>query len=355
MILRQATSADKPAISDFLRAAYGARSEFKFPQRWEWAFEQNPFLASAAPPVWIALAPDGRVIGQSAALVEPLVVAGVEVRAGWGVDFYVLPEYRGQGIGTRLQAANNQAQEVFISLSMTDTAAQIKRELGLRPLQPVGLYTRLLVHDPDSVAETLGQKLPWLPEPVRKWTAPAAARLLTRRDTPRPSQPSSRLTIHRAAGFTEAFDRLWEQISPAFSALVRRDARYLTWKYRHQPHVHYEILTALRAGDLAGYAVLRRARPPERNAGILADLFAHPEDEETVRLLIAETLAEFFSRRVTYASAASSVPAFRRLLEQAGFKLSRTITPLAHASFPLPETGWLFSRGDHDWDQYPLA
>ena len=60
--IRQATLADKAAIFDFLRIAYARGSEFKFPDRWEWAFERNPFVEGL--PIWIAIAEGGAWSGR---------------------------------------------------------------------------------------------------------------------------------------------------------------------------------------------------------------------------------------------------------------------------------------------------
>ena len=355
MQIRKATYTDKPAIFEFLARAYAGRSEFKFPERWEWAYEHNPFLAGDAPPVWIAEAPDRRVIGQSAALIEPLVVNGREHRVAWGVDFFVLPEYRGQGIGTRLQAENNAAHAIFMSLSMAAQAAAIKERLGLAPLPEVHVFDRLVHHDPDSVADTLNQRLPWLPAAASKALAPPLARLLTRRDRPAPVRTDPTIEIRRMSGFTEVFDRIWETVGSQYRALVRRDARYLNWKFRDQPHVRHETLTAYRQGDPVGYLILRRARPPERNAGILVDLFTAPEDAAAAEALLAEGLRFFADSGVTFIRAAASVRLYRQLLKGMGFKIVKTVTPLARAPFQLPGDGWLLGKGDHDWDQYPLA
>ena len=40
--VRRATILDKPAIFEFLKLAYGEAGLCKFPERWEWQFENNP-------------------------------------------------------------------------------------------------------------------------------------------------------------------------------------------------------------------------------------------------------------------------------------------------------------------------
>jgi len=357
--IRQATLADKAAIFDFLRLAYAGRWEYKFPHRWEWAFERNPFWEGEGLPVWIAV--DGpRVVGQSAALVEPLVIRGREYRVGWGVDFFVLPEYRGQGIGTRLQAANNAGHEVFMSLSMARSAAVIKSRIGLRPLPPVPVFTRILRHEPDSVLRTLAARTR-LPAGLLRLCGAhrlAAGVLHVRdgfRDRVRRPRPVPGVELIPVEVFTEEVDALWQAVSPHFAALVRREAEYLNWKFCQQPHMRHQKAIARREGEVCGYVVFRRARPPERNAGVLVDLFARPDDEGTLCALAGYALARLREQGVSYVTAASSVPAIQACLLALGFKQSGAAQPMVRAGVDVPQQGWLLGKGDHDWDQYPLA
>ena len=39
--------------------------------------------------------------------------------------------------------------------------------------------------------------------------------------------------------FRPKFSELWERLAPKFDFAVRRDARYLNWKYIEAPHVRY--------------------------------------------------------------------------------------------------------------------
>jgi hypothetical protein len=119
--------------------------------------------------------------------------------------------------------------------------------------------------------------------------------------------------------------------------------------------MRHDIFGAYYNGRLSGYMILRRSRPPERNAGILADLFAHPDDQELISAMIDHAVDRFFKQQVTFMSVASSVPLVCENLENRKFKLTKNITPLARAPFQLPMDGWLLGKGDHDWDQYPLA
>ncbi|MCB9134198.1 MAG: GNAT family N-acetyltransferase [Anaerolineales bacterium] len=349
--IRQATLADKPALFAFLRQAYPDRWQYKLPERWEWEFERNPFVRGPLP-IWIALDGD-RVVGQSCALVEPLIIHGQEHRVGWGVDFFVLPEYRGQGLGTHLQQANNAGNEIFMSLSMAQAAAHIKSKIGLSPLPPVPVWMKIIHHDPSSVLNTLTERTK-LPEPLLRASGlpRLTASLLTARTARRDRKmiPPARGALTPVVTFGPAVDDLWARVSGQFSALIRRDAEYLNWKYVQQPHVQYERVLAPN-----GCIIFRRARPPERNAGLILDVFADPKDTDTLRTLLGHAIQRLTAQGVTYILTASSLPAVQKILAAWDFKQTKTVTPMIRANIPVPQEEWLLGKGDHDWDQFPLA
>jgi len=356
--IRQATLADKPALFDFLRLAYLDRWQSKFPERWEWEFEHNPFLRGNDLPIWVAVDGD-RVVGQSCALVEPLVVHGKEYRVGWGVDFFVLPEYRGQGLGTRLQQANNAGNDIFMSLSMAASAAHIKSNIGLQPLPPVPVFTKIIHHEPESVLQTLAKRTK-LPEILLRGAGlhHLGAGLLTardaRRDRGRIILPAGGVELIPVQQFGPEVDDLWARVSGKFSALVRRDSEYLNWKFARQPHAEHQRVIAQRNGQACGFVIFRQTRPPERNAGLILDMFADPKDD-IIRVLLAYATHQLRERKVMYVQAASSVREFQQVFVALGFKQTKTATPMIRAGVAIPQEGWLLGKGDHDWDQFPLA
>jgi GNAT superfamily N-acetyltransferase len=346
--IRQATYADKPALAEFLAKAYPGREMFKYPERWDWAYENNPYLTNTAPPVWIAVHEDGNIIGQCNSLMEPLTIRGETHSVGWGVDFYVLEEFRGHGIGSQLQRANKEANQVFLSLSMAKIAYAIKKKMGMLELPAVPEYTKMVNHTAESIQYG---------SPSMRFIAAPLAKLLNWRDE-RPLKnftlPKD-ISIARAAGFDAAFDELWERVSPKFAGLTRRDAAYLDWKYIQQPHATREIFTAQQGGEMTGYLILRVSTPPERNAGTILDLFCDPRDKDTIRALLHYGTCFLKSAGVIYITAASSVTSYQAVFTELGYKVTKTVIPMIHADVELPKDGWLLGKGDHDWDQYPLA
>ncbi len=373
--VRQATLADQAEIFAFIRQAYPGRWEFKIPDRWIWEYVDNPFLEAGDPPIWIAVDEYGKVVGQTCAMIEPLQLGEKIYPVGWSVDTFLLPAYRGQGIGYRLQKANDEANPIFMSLSMSAANRRIKIKQGSTALPPVRAFERPVRFRPDAVVVAFHDRLAGLSENRRR----QAGRLFAssglqyglaswmtwrthRADQKRSIGIDPTITVTEVAAFDESSDALWQKVSPHFQAAVVRDQVYLNWKYVQQPHGDYIRLAAHRKGTLCGHLILRRARPPEPEVGIFVDLFAEPPDTTTHLTLIAAGIRRFRQAGVAYLTAATSVSAYQEALRAMGFRKTKDVIPTIHyrstdqdAKPDLASLSWLLGRGDHDWDQYPNA
>ena len=149
--VRQAKLTDKSAIYKFLRRAYKENSRFKFPERWEWQFVNNPFKPNDKLPVWIAIDKDGNIAGQSCAMYEPIKIGNETHLLAWALDAYVLSEYWGQNLGYRVLEANCKSNELWMGLVMADSSRHILTKLGCRPINKVVVYKRLVKMDSESI------------------------------------------------------------------------------------------------------------------------------------------------------------------------------------------------------------
>jgi hypothetical protein len=158
--------------------------------------------------------------------------------------------------------------------------------------------------------------------------------------------------------FDARADRLWERLAGRFALAVRRDARYLNWKYIEPPHVRYTVALLRRGDDVDGYVVYRHMREPQGRVTQIVDLIADPADERGIK-----TLARWVDREarmddsdkirchVTHA-------AFRRVLRRSGYfavKSGIDLTVKVNA-VPIPKgfyddaDEWHFTLGDGDLD-----
>jgi GNAT superfamily N-acetyltransferase len=358
IVIRQATLADREAIFAFIRQAYAHKIDLRIPDRWEWEFVHNPFRApGAALPIWIAL-DDEQVVGQSCAMMTPFKIGVWEGPAAWGVDAYVLPDYRGRGIGTALQQANRDGNPVWISVTMAETVQHIKEKLGSVRTHPVEVWSRRVRVMPEHVRGRLDRlgNLPGVPQLVA-WTMTARLRLREARQH-RYQQPDPLVTIQPVDAFDSRVDVLWERVSPHYAVGVPRRQAYLNWKFVEQSHIRYQRVVACRDNLVVGYAIYRETQPPDEHRGLLLDWLTDPADIGAQHALLAHLLAAMPT--VWKIDTATSSAALRRSLQAFGFERRTTLRPLVHCSLPAAicstayeSPNWLLNRGDHDWDQHP--
>lgn len=261
-----------------------------------------------------------------------------------------------------------------MSISMAPVIRDMKADLGAVALSAVSTYLRVHPLDRQGARSALLTHI----GPGDSTLKGAAGRLLagTRLDVVAAELYNARrswldargiaaaqrdVTTTAVEAFDEEVDTLWESVSTHFDALIKRDHRYLNWKYVDQPHIRYQRHVARRAGRICGYIVLRLTAEPEPKMGIVADIFAAPDDAAAVAALLACAMRVFNEASIGTVVAATNVRSYQHALELFGFAKIREDVPVAgsRVNGALVERAlasrWLLAKGDHDWDQYPLA
>ena len=88
----------------------------------------------------------------------------------------------------------------------------------------------------------------------------------------------SRKKCRRPAGFDAGVDQFWERVKGSLALAVRRDSRYLNWKFIEPPHVRYQAAVLRRDDEVAGYVVYRHLREPQGRVTQIVDFLADPSD-----------------------------------------------------------------------------
>ena len=85
--------------------------------------------------------------------------------------------------------------------------------------------------------------------------------------------------------FDSGVDQLWERVKGSLALAVRRDSRYLNWKFIEPPHVRYQAAVLRRGDEVAGYVVYRHLREPQGRVTQIVDFLADPSDERAIATL----------------------------------------------------------------------
>jgi GNAT superfamily N-acetyltransferase len=373
--VRRAERSDYPAIERFLNEAYGKLASFKVKNRWYWQFVDNPYAQSEKNgiPVWIAES-DGRVVGQIAVQKGELELDGSKHSAGWIVDVFVLPSYRGRGLAQQLYAAVARECPIVVTLTMAPATRRIAESLCAVDVGTVKLYWRGAHLDPLTVQRYLLARTFYHPcanRAVRRLCNHLSMhRVLTRvgnlflelRDRFRSLPPQRKDTvIVETNRFDSDTDWLWQTLNRDFPVAFTRESKFLNWRFRDCPQMQYRCFLACREGVPVGYLVLRQTESVELPYGVIVDLIASRRDHDTIQDLVTFAI-KFFAGNVAGLQCATSIPAFAAVLRKLGFYSIETERPncvveegAVRERLERSSTEWLFSKADHDWDQINVA
>jgi GNAT superfamily N-acetyltransferase len=276
-----------------------------------------------------------------------LHAAGRDIDASWGMDVMVAPERQRQGLGEVLFRTWDEHTGASLGLGLSIASHRLFQKLQWPEVGPVPCLVKML--SPRAFAR------PGWPSAVNAIVAIAAQPwlALTRASVPHDVQ------VNRVATFDERFTALWERVASRFALAVRRDARYLQWKYVDLPHLQYEIATVERNGTLAGYAVYRHADEARGRVTALVDFLADPEDRSTFAALLAEVEREARLAGAGKIRAFAMNAAFRNTMRSLGYsRVASTIEFVAKVNAVPVDPGyyadtstWHVTFGDSDQDR----
>jgi GNAT superfamily N-acetyltransferase len=243
--IKQFELADQEALLSFLRVAYHEESRKSELDFWKWHYLENPHTALDDIPLWIVKDGD-RIVGQLATIPVALKVGVEETRAIWILDFIVLPQYRGQGLGKRLVLTARESYSTMITLGINEQSTAVFRSLKWVALGGVHRYHRLL-YPGDAFREIARLS------PLRKLVNFCYAPF-------RPRDAQTRYTeggvLREVTAFDASFADLWHRAAAQWPCAVVRSPRYLEWQFTQQPGKKFEVQGIYEQGELMGYVVL---------------------------------------------------------------------------------------------------
>jgi GNAT superfamily N-acetyltransferase len=307
-------------------------------EEFAWWFDRNPGGEGI-----VSLAVDeGEVIGVAAMSFFKTRLEGVETRLAIPVNVATDARYRGQGVFSTLQQANEDAAAASGS-PLTVTFPNAKS-------YPIFI-----------------RRLGWIDLPrLRLWARPLRAGGVVRYVLGRPGErggmreadPSPRtvhgLVVRPLERFDADMDELGNRAAAGYGSHFSRDAEYFNWRYLDSPR-DYRCFGAYRGAELAGVAVVGHTFKHGVSAGFVADLVAAPEDTRAIRALVARAAAEVKGGADALVLLPPRASAHRRALVRAGFaptnKKLRFIGKPLHDGVRIDERAeaWHFTLGDFDF------
>jgi hypothetical protein len=311
---------------------------------WAWQYERNP-QSPGGPHLYVARR-DEHPVGQMGTMPVSLWWGDREVRASWGIDYFVSPDAEGQGDSIALMKTWMNDVDVALALGLAKTTYLICKRLGFRDLGFVPFYQAVL--DPAAIVRRRYGKV------AGAAAAPITAAMKLAR---RPRAVSRDIVVTPATEIGTDYDRLWEGARETFAACVRRDAAYVRWRYGEAPHKAYRIIEARRGDTLTGFAVSRHEDYRGMRLGWIVDLFAASNEKATRDALIAQVMREFADANVARAQMLCTFAPLAEDLKRHGFfageaKGHLVARPNGVADSPAADPRrWHIVFGDGDWDR----
>jgi ribosomal protein S18 acetylase RimI-like enzyme len=286
-----------------------------------------------------------------------------------GADLIVLPICRGEGLAQKLIQALTEHYGLYIGIYMAAAARRIYHRLGYSELEPMTTYRRFVKLNRAIVCAYLMQKTTKYPSLNRiisifcrfgfdKMVALTGNILIMSRNFLLTGAKKGHQTeLIEIMSFGDDIDQLWNITNSKFNVIVKRDQQYLNWRFSKNTNLDYRCFIGKRDGVTKGYIVLRNPAIIELNIGIIMDIYAAPDDHETIEDLIRHAI-NFFGESVTFIECPTTQQEHQRALLKLGFLAMEKIVPVlfckdAELKKELEglNNGWFLTKSDHDSDQ----
>lgn len=281
--LRKYRDGDEQSIVEMLNIAFGSWRSLEY---WKWKYKKNP---AGSPIIWLA-EHNNKIIGHYGIIPIRMKVGNTFMTGSFAADAATHPKYQGKGVFSSLvnrcylDAAEN-------DLPITYGFAQYR-------LGPT--YKRYEWRGHICFMGPMIKVLNWKPVLSRyvpsKFLVRAAARTLGKIRRSRYGNGS--LKIERISRFDERINRFWEEISKHFRIIVKRDQRYLNWRYLDHPENEYTIYTAVKDHRILGYSVLTEKQHENLRLGCIVDILGFQNHCNVVGYLIQGALECFREKDV---------------------------------------------------------
>lgn len=344
--INQFKLSDQDALLSFLRVAYSdepRKSEIDF---WKWHYLENPYTSPDDIPLWIVRS-EKQIVGQLATIPVDLKVGSEKTRAIWILDFVILPEYRGQGLGKRLVLAARESCPTMLTLGINDQSTAVFRSLKWVPLGGLHRYHRLL-YPGDAFSEVAKF------EPLRRLVnlsyAPFRPRYAQASDT-------EGYSVRQLTTWDADLEDLWRRASAQWTCAVVRGPRYLEWQFARQPGKKFDVLGLYDHERLVGYVVLffrkdarSRVSPKAAITDMCYDASGSPQ---VIDDLLKAALRLALERRAGSLVTDILDPLVEDRLQRLGFWRIKAAPQFMastseHQDLIYKEGNWFLTRGDSD-------
>ena len=253
-------------------------------QYYRWIYHDNP----AGPAIVFCARHEGRIVSTFAMAPKRMQIDGRELICGKTMDMFTDPGYQGLGLMSSLarmvfDASRAAGVHQWYVTPSPNSYPIFTRKWGYQEpfevsfcMMPLRVSAVLAALSPVSV---LG-RIAGLPGDLcMRWL------------TARPA--ASALTVSPLDVFDDTADQLWQEVAAGYRVALVRDARYLNWRYVHNPDP-YHCFGFARKGRLCAVVVLKYTLRRGIRIGEIVDVIADLADTALLDTLFGFVFGECF-------------------------------------------------------------
>lgn len=349
--IREYNDGDEEKINSLLNQVYKLDRSLS---HWYWEFLNNPEGFNT-----LLAVDENHIIGHLAALKRKINIGELEIPASIEVEGVTHPKYGRQGIfvslGEKLLSDLEKEHIALVYGFPNENALHGHRKLNCIELFKLHVMIRPLNFKKVS-EKSLSNK-------ISRFFAIVAGRI-TFSLFYRPKKPriESGVEIKMLDEFDSRFDDFWKKAQAHFNIILKRDSKYLNWRFIRNPSRKYEVFVALKDEQILAWIIVRVFERYGLKNGAIVDMLALPESKGAAQALIHTAIEHFKQKDVDLM--ACSIPKwsdYYTVLKKCGFatcpkKLnpkeeSFIVYPLSteiDIDFVKKGTNWYITWGDTD-------
>ena len=350
IVIRQITEKDIPHLEEFYKRMWKDVGVAKFSKRLEWIIKKNPFIPdNFGYPVWIAEL-EGMIVGHTAVLVIPFVFNGKEELASVCIDTIVDENYRGYGIGYKLNVARRKPNNLIMGIGIAPNHRNVYKKLGSTDGRQVFSLSYFRYIDKQAINRRVKSKF------LSNVLAFVLKLKLANKKLEKRSIDS--LQFEQVNYFDERFDNIWEKVKSKYDLAAKRTSTYLNWKYAEVPDLDYKrYIIKDKNGNNIGVLVYRKGSQEEDNVIIVSELFFVDFDEKYFISALQKVIGS--EKNFSSINLYTADEFILNVAKRNGFKTVYTQKPMYYyaddVSTDFEKLKTYISRGESDIDQVGLV
>jgi len=263
-------------------------------QTWKWKFVNNPLNIM----VPVALK-RGKVIGVTPNSLMNFKLGASVVKADYGGDSAVHPDYRGLGIYTKLEFIKEKMRlehNIQFSYFSTSHPAVIKDAIKRNRTQfPFTINVMVKIRDVKQHLKMRPMKNPT----IIRYGYSTLKILNGVRNALTPAQKhADDFSIEEVSHFDNRINVFWEKIKDKYDFIIERRSEYLNWKYCDFPTIKYKVKQAVKDGEVLGYIVIELRADDPYVEGYIVDMLVYPDRRDVSDALFQDACGYFDDRGV---------------------------------------------------------